>query len=77
VINFPNQLNTALLSLKSRVDGHDPKPTAGMETRLIDLLHEWSTYSKDLDKIINDDMKAFNDAFKKSGVDILKVPEKN
>lgn len=76
VINFPNQLNTALLSLKSRVDGHEPKPTAGMETRLIDLLHEWSTYSQDLDKIINTDMKAFNAAFRKSGVDILKVPER-
>ncbi len=64
VINFPNQLNAELLSLKSRADTHDPRLTKGVRDRFRDLNMEWSKFKDAMNKIINEDMAAYNDAYK-------------
>ncbi len=74
VINFPNKLNTALLSLKSRIDGHDPRLTAGAKARYKDLKDEWIKHKLALQFIIEKEISAFNERFEASGVSILKVP---
>ena len=76
VINFPNQLNTEFLNLKSRMDGHNPSITAGAKVRFNDLMAEWNIYKKAYNDLINNDIQAFNKAFKASGVDVLMLPKK-
>ena len=76
VINFPNQLNTELFNLLSRIDGHDPAPTKGAAVRLADLSEEWIRRKAEL-KLIFDEMKSFNTAFKSSNVDILNLPKRD
>jgi len=76
VINFPNKLNTALLSLKSRIDGHDPRLTAGAKARYKDLKNEWTKHKLALNFIIEKEILAFNERFEASGISILKVPRR-
>jgi hypothetical protein len=76
VINFPNKLNTAFLSLKSRIDGHDPRLTAGAKARYKDLKDEWTKHKLALKFIIDKEISVFNKAFKESGVDVLSVPKR-
>ena len=75
VINFPNQLNTEFLDLKSRMDGHNPTITAGAKHHFDDLMTEWNIYKKEYSDLIDNDIEAFNKAFKASDVDILKLPK--
>ena len=65
VINFLNQLNAELLNLKSRVDGPDPKPTAGAYARFTDLSNSWETFKTQMDQIIEVDFKNYNELYKK------------
>ena len=76
VINFPNQLNAHFMNLKSKVDTHDPRLTEGVKIRLKELLAEWANHKAALNKIINEDVKAFNDLFSQLKIPALVVPEK-
>jgi len=69
VINFPNQLNSHFMNLKSKIDSHDPRPTAGVKNRLSELMGEWATHKKTLEDIINGEVSEFNDLY-----DALKIP---
>ena len=77
VINFPNQLNSELLNLKSRVGSHDPQPTEGAQQRLDDLLVEWKTQKAAMNKIINVELAAFNQMYLEQNIPavILPLPE--
>jgi photosystem II stability/assembly factor-like uncharacterized protein len=74
VINFPNQLNAELLDLKSRVDTHEPTPTAGARARLNDLLAIWQQHKQAKDEIIRKDVAAFNRLYAERGIPALYVP---
>jgi hypothetical protein len=71
VINFNNQLNAQFMHLKSYVDGADPDVTAGAIERHKDLNKTWSDLEKNLNEIINSDMKEFNDLYKTLNVPSL------
>ncbi len=64
VINFPNQLNAELLNLKSRVDTHDPRVTAGAKERLKDLTSEWQSHKTAMESIIDEEVATFNEMYK-------------
>lgn len=76
VINFPNQLSSDLLDLKRRVDGLLPEPTKGAKERLDDLLAVWKTHQQELERIISEDVAAFNELYKEKQLPALIVPEK-
>lgn len=77
VINFPNQLNSELLNLKSRASTHDPRPTQGAQQRLDDLLVEWNTHKEDMQQIIDVDLAKFNQIYLEQNIPavILNLPE--
>ncbi len=76
VINFNNQLNAQLMHLKGFVDTAEPQLTDGAKERLSDLLSEWSGFQKDRDKIINEEMSAYNQMFADLGLPAIIMEEK-
>ncbi|MFK7978971.1 MAG: glycosyl hydrolase, partial [Saprospiraceae bacterium] len=75
VINFPNQLNAHFMNLKSKIDTHDPRPTAGVKLRLKELLAEWATHKATLDQIINQDVKGYNELYHSLKIPVLVIPK--
>jgi len=76
VINFPNKLNAEIMSLISRINGNDPKLTAGAKKRRDQLVSEWSNLKTEMNQIVNVDIQAFNKAYKEQDLPILVVPKK-
>ncbi len=74
VINFRNMLSSELLNLKSAIDSHDPRPTAGAKQRLEDLLAEWKTWKTEMDRITGDEVGEFNAAYRAAGLPVLILP---
>jgi photosystem II stability/assembly factor-like uncharacterized protein len=64
VINFNNKLNSQLLNLAGYIDQADPKVTQGARERLTDLLADWQKYQTEHKAIINEEMAAYNSAYK-------------
>lgn len=75
VINFHNKLNAEWMYLKEFVDAEDPEITQGAIERYRDLEQQWTMQSKALNKIIEEDFNAFEEAFKKANVPALVYPE--
>ncbi|MCB9265798.1 MAG: glycosyl hydrolase [Lewinellaceae bacterium] len=74
VINFPNRLSAELLSLKQKVDAHNPKVTHGARQRLEELLGEWSQFRKQMHKIVNEDIASFNRLYREYQVPAVILP---
>ncbi len=64
VINFQNQLNAQLMHLKGFVDTPDPEVTSGAKERLNDLTQQWDTFAQERDRLIDVELKAFNDLYR-------------
>ncbi|MEM7297186.1 MAG: glycosyl hydrolase, partial [Bacteroidota bacterium] len=64
VINFQNQLNSQMMSLKSFIDVTDPRVTQGAKDRFQDLKAEWTQFAEQKDDLINTELKAFNELYK-------------
>ncbi|WP_425392209.1 VPS10 domain-containing protein [Ekhidna sp.] len=64
VINFQNQLNSQMMSLKSFIDVADPRLTQGAKERFDDLKTAWESNADRRDELINVELKAFNDLYK-------------
>ncbi len=64
VINFQNQLNTQLMSLKSFIDVADPRVTEGAKDRYADLKTQWESFASEKAQLIDVELKAFNDLYK-------------
>ena len=75
VINFNNQLNAQLMHLKGFVDAAEPKVTEGARERLKDLLSEWAGFQKDRDKIIVEEMAAYNQMYSSLGLPAIIMEE--
>ena len=75
VINFRNKLSSELLNLKGGIDAHIPKPTAGQEERLNDLLNQWFQLKLDMAKIIDHDIAAFNKMYAEADLPALILPD--
>lgn len=75
VINFNNQLNAQLMHLKGYVDTAEPKVTLGAKERLKDLLSEWSGFRQEKDKIVNEEMKAYNQMYRALGLPAIILEE--
>ncbi|MCA0133795.1 VPS10 domain-containing protein [Winogradskyella alexanderae] len=64
VINFNNKLNAQLINLLSYIDQADPKVTQGAKERFADLMKDWQVYKNEHNAIINNEMAAYNQAYK-------------
>jgi photosystem II stability/assembly factor-like uncharacterized protein len=64
VINFQNQLNSQLMSLKSFIDVADPRVTSGAKDRYEDLKAEWTSYADRKKQLIDVELKTFNNLYK-------------
>ena len=76
VINFKNQLNTELLTLKGALDEHDPRPTAGVQLRLNEVLKMWKTMKTEMEYIIQEEVGGFNQMYSDKKLPILILPKK-
>lgn len=76
VINFKNQLNTELLNLKGVLDSHDPRPTAGVQLRLTEVLEMWKTMKTEMEYIIQEEVGGFNQMYSDKNLPILILPKR-
>jgi len=74
VINFRNRLNAEFLQVRGAVDAQDPRVTQGVKDRLQDVQAEWDKSKKDLNTLINTDIKQYNQLFKDKNIPALKTP---
>ncbi len=75
-INFRNKLNAEFLQVRSAVDAHDPRITQGVKDRLADVNVEWDKSKKEMNGLINNDIKQYNQLFKDKNVPAVTTPEK-
>ena len=73
VINFNNMLNAEFMHLKGFVDTDDPVLTQGSKDRYDDLIKTWNQYKMELDQIIEDDFKSFENDYRDAQVPVLMV----
>lgn len=76
VINWPSKLNAAYFYLRGRLDEHDPRVTQGVKNRLADLDQEWATYKKESTSLLQNEVQAFNELFKKKAIPALIIDNK-
>nr|MBX2872330.1 glycosyl hydrolase [Saprospiraceae bacterium] len=76
VINWPSKLNAAYFYLRGRLDEHDPRVTQGVRNRLGDLDKEWATYKKESTSLLQNEVQAFNELFKKKAIPALIIDNK-
>ena len=76
VINWPSKLNAAYFYLRGRLDEHDPRVTQGVKNRLADLDQEWATYKKESTNLLQNEVQAFNELFKKKAIPALIIDNK-
>ncbi|MDX1643648.1 MAG: glycosyl hydrolase, partial [Thermoanaerobaculia bacterium] len=74
IINFPNQLNMDYMDLMGKVDGSAPPVNQGMRRRLADLEAEWAEHQAERDRILTDEVAAFNALFAEHGVPAVILP---
>lgn len=74
VINWPGKLNAEFFALKGKLDTHDPRVTDGVRARLADLEAQWATHEKELKKLLEEDVPAFNRQYREKEVPVLIVP---
>lgn len=71
VINWPSKLNAEFFALRSSLDAQDPRVTQGVRDRLADLETQWAKHQSELEKLISEDVKAYNDLFRNRNVPAL------
>ncbi|MEM8896446.1 MAG: glycosyl hydrolase [Bacteroidota bacterium] len=67
-INYPPRLDDQFAYLYSTVNSQDDRPTQGCYERYEDLKKEYQLYQEKIDKIISEDLKAFDIALEDAGV---------
>jgi len=75
VINFRNMLSSELLNLKGEVDSHEPRPTQGAKDRLHDLLNTWGTLRTEMERLVEEEVGGFNEAYQAAGLPALILPK--
>ncbi len=75
VINFDNKLSASFIFLKGEADANRPQVTAGQEFRLKEMQDEWAKYKTTMDKLINQDVAAFNQLCRKLNIEKVTIPK--
>jgi photosystem II stability/assembly factor-like uncharacterized protein len=64
VINWPSKLSAELFDVRGKVDAADPRITQGTRERLADLSAEWARHQQHIQKLLSQDVQAYNQQFK-------------
>ena len=75
MVNFNSKLSAELMFLKGYVDNHDPRVTEGAKERMRDLSDQWSTYKKELNRIIEEELEEYNRLFKEQDIPAVIIPD--
>ena len=75
IINFRNKLDIQLYQLMQTIDGSIPPLTNGEKGLYNDLKEEWETQRNGVQKILNEDIPAFNKLLRDKGVEYI-APKK-
>lgn len=75
VINFPNRLSAAFMTLHAQVDAHDPRVTAGARHRLADLTEEWRRRRQQMEHLIKVEVAEYNRLFREKQIPAVVVPD--
>lgn len=75
VVNFESQLSSHLSFLKGYIDSHDPTVTASAKTRLEELKSEWAEAKEAMQKIIDEEVGAYNTFYKQREVPAIIVED--
>jgi hypothetical protein len=73
-VSVPNRLlSTQYLYLKSAID-QDPPVTEGAEKRAAELSSQWAGLKADMNRILDEDLAAYNTLLSDSGVEQIETP---
>jgi len=73
VLNWPDKLVADLSFLMGAIDGQIPPMTQGSKDRYTDLKVKWDEAIASRDKLLGEDIAAFNTAYREKGPDVLDV----
>jgi photosystem II stability/assembly factor-like uncharacterized protein len=76
VINFPNKLNAQMIYLLGAIDEADPPVTIGAKKRFETLQSEWEGHKSAMNRILAEDVPAFNAVFKSKNIPAVIVAPK-
>ena len=76
VINFENKLSAEMLNVISKIDAVDPKQPLALLKRIEELSQNWTELGQELSKLIEEDLKAFNEEYRAAALPILIYPDK-
>ncbi len=76
VINWPSKLNADFFDLRAKLDVHDPRVTQGVRDRLAHLEAEWGKHRNAWQKLVDEDVAAYNRLFREKELPLLVVPDK-
>jgi photosystem II stability/assembly factor-like uncharacterized protein len=76
VINWPSKLSAEFLDLRGRLDTHDPKITRGVQDRMQDVETEWNTHRVTMEKLLTNEVSAYNQLFKTKSIPAIVVKSK-
>jgi len=74
IINFRNKLNMDYMDLMGKVDSTAPPINQGIERRLADLEAAWAEHRAERDRILAEDVAAFNQLFAEHQVPAIIIP---
>jgi hypothetical protein len=74
VINFPVRLNHHFIYLLGAVDGADAGVTEGARRRYADLSEQWGRLRGELERLLGEEVEAFNRLVRERGVGAVVVP---
>jgi len=75
IINYRNKLDVQLYQLMQTIDGSVPPLTNGEQELYDELKESWEIQKGELEKILNNDVPAFNKLLKEKGVEYI-APQK-
>jgi len=75
VINFYNELGAEMMSLRSKVDNHDPRVTNGAKIRMQDLMDEWSEHESAMNTLVNDEIPNYNKMYREKALPAIAIPK--
>jgi hypothetical protein len=76
VINFENKLSAEMLNVISKIDAVDPKQPLALLKRIEELNQNWTQLGQELSKLIEEDLKAFNEEYRAAALPVLVYPNK-
>ncbi|MCP4655197.1 MAG: glycosyl hydrolase [bacterium] len=75
IINFPNRLNAEYIWLYAQIDGSGPPVSKGAKERFAELEGRWREHQAEMERLIGEELAAFNELFRKHEIPAVILPE--